>query len=486
MKRRRDLLLYFACRLRRQQRRLLTAVVVVSAVTISCFQTVAAFHYYSKFALCHVRRNNPPKYYYYNDHDYSAATPLLHMTTDGNKVDRIVRLQNVEQERRLSWKEDWGWTYLDSSVGRPPVCSLSADDVVDDAFRAIAGTLYEQQQPDPAAVKAETDGHLDNNNSRSSSSSKRSSEKKPSLFAYRPQRSSPESGRIGIEIDGAEHLFDDLSKSRKYASRGQRRFALLLAMKLATGESWDEFVTDNDDDDDNDENGPPSSFRPVVLSFNTRYEALAARREMQHLQATSTLDNLNPQVVFDYIVIQTISDGLPPILHRQRGRGRYDRINKVQVDPTKGILLLCSPTDYSLEYQPPGPSLHTITDFQKTVATALLHATPTVVLSPRFSFDEAVLSSFGGGGGGGDGTIPQDAYQQAGYYGGKEPPRGTLPWVLRDFFPPSYCWIGDVLRSNDNEEEEEEVANLTASVVAAPRVVMSNSVMDKVSQSRRA
>jgi hypothetical protein len=62
------------------------------------------------------------------------------------------------------------------------------------------------------------------------------------------------------------------------------------------------------------------------------------------------------------------------------------------VDPTKGIMILCSPTHYSREYELPGPLIHSITDFQKTVAMASLYEIPVVVLSSRFvSFDEAAI-----------------------------------------------------------------------------------------------
>jgi hypothetical protein len=128
------------------------------------------------------------------------------------------------------------------------------------------------------------------------------------------------------------------------------------------------------------------------------------------------------------------------------------------VDPTKGMMILCSPTDYSREYELPGPSINSTTDFQETAATALLHEIPVVVLSPRFvSFDEAASPL-----GGFSGTISQHGYQQAGYYGGSEPPKGMSPWLMQDFFSPSYSWISWVASPS------------------ASRINMTNPVMNKV------
>jgi hypothetical protein len=396
--------------------------------------------------------------------------------------------------------DDWGFTTTQYSRPRPPSCPLTVQDVVDGAFYAIAGTLYNKQQPDPAAehqsdrvtnkYSGSTNKRRNNvtpsSSSTSSSSSSSSSSPVPSLFSYRPLHSPPEAGRIGIELDGAEHMFHDLknnnnnnnNKNRsgsgalrnRYSSRAQRRWALLLAMKLATRESWKDFEDDKNDDNDKDNNNintGPSPYRLVVLSFNTLKEALLARGEMQYLQSTMQDVEFNSQVL-DFIIIRTISDGVPTVLHRFKKRRRVGGIDYV-VDPTRGIMILCSPTDYSREYEPPGPSLHSITDFQKTADMALLHEIPVVVLSPRFMSwddydkDDEIAVPPNSGGGGFSATMNQHGYQQAGYYGGKEPPRGMSPWLMRDFFPPSYSWI----------------SWLTTSLPTS-RVIMTNSVMNKV------
>jgi hypothetical protein len=394
----------------------------------------------------------------------AMRTKLVHrrtMTIDRGYGDERSKFERVFGDpisgiftltEELQLVQHWGLTK--NLYGSDPKCPASVEDVVDGAFAAIAGTLCDRQKPDPAVTETNRD---------------------PSLFAYRPVRSPGEAGRIGIEIDGAECLFPDLRMGRGgdgssyevqrrrhlLQSRAQRRLALLLAMKLASNDSWTEFEAKHHA---NQQRTAAAPFRPVALSFNTLKEALAARREMQHLQ--TVMDHVDGRV-FDHIIVQTISDGLPNQLQNKIQRKRFARM-KEQVNATKGILLLCSPTDFSHEYEPPGPSLHTISDFQKTIAVSLLHETPVVVISPRFfSYDEGTVST----GSSFAGSINQNVYQQAGYYGGKEPPRGMSPWVLRDFFPPSYCWIGDALADDHGDEFGSPLL---------PRVIITNSVMEKV------
>ena len=126
---------------------------------------------------------------------------------------------------------EWGLT-------REPkmVCATAAEQVVLEAFDAIAGTLYSKQKLDPAIAS----------NARSNS-----------LYSHRPLRSSSDSGRIGIEIEGAELLFP----SRMTPSRAQRRIALLLAAKLSKNLSWKEY--------EDPEMGDTKSFRPVGVLFNS-------------------------------------------------------------------------------------------------------------------------------------------------------------------------------------------------------------------------
>jgi len=261
--------------------------------------------------------------------------------------------------------------------------------VVNDAFDAIAGTLYNKQKPDPSIAI----------NARSNS-----------LFSHRPTRSSSDEGRIGIEIDGAEFLFP----SRISPSRAERIFSLILAAKLSHNLSWNEYEN---------ENYAADSFRPVALCFNTIKEALLARREMQLLQRDCRTEA--ERNAFDNIIIQTLSDGLPEALYIPKSaKKKKGRLNNLSADAKKGLLIIVQPTDFNQDFDPARPSLHSLSDFQKATTCALIQRTPVVVLSPRFlSYGETEAP---------DNEIYQNGFQQASYYGGKEPPRGPAPFILRD------------------------------------------------------
>ena len=275
----------------------------------------------------------------------------------------------------------WGLVH-DENTKR---CPMTPIQVVNDVFDAVAGTLYDKQKPDPSIAS----------NARSTS-----------LFSYRPTRASSDEGRIGIEIDGAEFMFT----SPVSAGRAQRIFSLILAAKLSHDLSWNEYEN---------EKYPADSFRPVALSFNSIKEALLARREMQILQS-----NCGTEVernAFNSIIVQALSDGLPEILNKPKKRGK---ISNLSVDPKKGLLVIVQPTDFNRNFDPARPSLNTLAEFQKSVTSAVIQNTPVVVISPRFLFYGDTEAP--------DNEIYQNGFQQASYYGGKEPPRGPALSILRD------------------------------------------------------
>jgi len=74
----------------------------------------------------------------------------------------------------------------------------------------------------------------------------------------------------------------------------------------------------------------------------------------------------------------------------------------------------------------------TVESVQKLLLHASIHCMPVVMISPRF----ATLLENG---------WDQSGYQQSASYGGAEPPRGPTPWLLRDFVPPVFSWVGKVL-----------------------------------------
>lgn len=329
-----------------------------------------------------------------------------------------------------SYRDEWGLN-RDYSKDFPS----TVDQVVDEAFSAIAGTLYQTQTMDP--------------NIASNAMSK-------SIFTQRPVRKKPDVGRIGLEIDGVEHLFP--GPSRMSPSSAIRRVALLLAAKLSRKDSWRPFESQKVA-----ANSP--EYRTVTLCFNTIKQALIASNDLKRLE----LDYVSGPGLhgatspYEKIKIQCIHDKVPKELHVKRSRRRTNGLSDGYVNATKGILLAVQPTDYNVEHKPPGPAIDAIGNFQKLVAQASVEEVPVIVLSPRFLSNE---SPYGG--------WDQSGYQQSATYGGLEPPKGPTPWIMRDFTPPVFCWVGDALKLQKPHEKCRE--SKKSSYLS--RVAMTQSVMD--------
>ena len=267
-----------------------------------------------------------------------------------------------------------------------------------------------------------------------------------SLYSERPTRSPTKVGRIGIELDGVEHLFRHQQQQQSTSTfrtttiscgSAVRQISILLAIKLSSRQQWKEFEDTTTTTTTHEANEENTRNRPVILVFNTVKEALAARSEMRYIQQTY---HPNEENIFDEIIIQTIADRLPPQIRptkeggqrqrRQRSRKERNWVRKLSVNPsTSGIVLVCQPTDFSYVFQPPGPSVNTVTDFQKLIFRALLEETPVVVLSPRFLSQTEVPG------------LNRNSYQRADFYGGREPPNSPELFLMRDFSPPSFSYI---------------------------------------------
>lgn len=322
-------------------------------------------------------------------------------------------------------EDETGWDIMHhQSTVRCPITPVQ---VVSDAFDAIAGTLYNKQKPDPSIAS----------NARSNS-----------LYSHRPTKSSSDEGRIGIEIDNAELLFPvQLS-----ANRAQRILALLLAAKLSNDLSWNEYENECHSAD---------SYRPIALSFNTIKEALLAHREMQILQRDCHSEV--ERDAFNHVIIQTVSEGLPKgLFMATSSKKKHGRLKNISVNPRNGLLIIVQPTDFNQDFDPARPSINLLDNFQKMTTRALIQETPVIILSPRFlSYSETEAP---------DNEIYQSGFQKVSYYGGKEPPRGPSPFLLRDFSPPSYCWVGDALSV---ESDKQYRGNVFA------KLILTNSVMDE-------
>ena len=365
-------------------------------------------------------------------------------------------------------------------------CPTDVSDVVDDCFDVIAGTLLGMSQPDPNISLAYS----------------------ASLWKTRPLRSPPQDGRIGIEIDSAHLLFQHQrdhqsqlrsetrdkvnremrrepqghqNKSIMHEGRALRRLALLLATKLAMNEPWRQIEGQERRKPEGTEAIDKSGTRPVVLVFNTRKEALLAAMEQKHLlqNKNALKDDIERQALRTAVEVQCMDDDFPEILittmtnssstpmtsssrkeissktksssRKQQNPQYLDKaMLKDPVDPTKGLMLIVQPTDFTHELLPPSPTPYTLRSLQRCIACSYLEKVPVVVMSPRFVFD-----SVGGQYSSSDSSM---AFQRADYFGGKEPARG-MPWIMRDFFPPSYVWVGDALNGDDDGEGYEDTTS---------------------------
>ena len=332
-----------------------------------------------------------------------------------------------------NFEETWGLE-RDREVEFPATLA----DVVEKSFSAIAGTLYQTHAPDPNVAS--------NAMSRS-------------IFTQRPVRKSRDAGRIGLEIDGVEHLFP--YPYQVSSSAAIRRFALLLAAKLSRKESWTSFEKCED------AMCNTLDHRPIVVCFNTIKQALAASSELQQLRQVyfreqSKQFGTSP---YDNVRIQCIHDEIPKELHlnpsqRRRNNGLLDGF----VNATKGLILVVQPTDYNEECQSPGPAIDSLGNFQKLAARATIEETAIVAVSPRFLSNE---NAYGG--------WDQSGYQMSATYGGIEPPQGPTPWIMRDFTPPAFCWIANALplaRSGPRCTDERDGQYFLS------RVALTQSVMD--------
>ena len=265
---------------------------------------------------------------------------------------------------------------------------------------------------------------------------------------------------------------------------------------------------DNNNNDDNDDMGAMDSHEtkgsgpvPVVVYFNTIKQALAASEELailkrlehHHKVGTTPSSSSSSSSSYDSVSILSLGPNttLPNVLTQDSlgyGNDYYSRtsrrsistekkrnirrswLNKGITDPSRGIILVVQPTDVNQEYRPPSPSIGTLSHLQRLVAHAAVFAIPVVVISPRFLeqiMDSSSCSCDGGRGSSVSSGWDQSGYQQSSSFGGKEPPNGPTPWILRDFVPPIYSWVGDVTKlprhghhhSKQEQQHQESLRN---------------------------
>ncbi|GFH58792.1 hypothetical protein CTEN210_15268 [Chaetoceros tenuissimus] len=371
------------------------------------------------------------------------------------RIIRDVGAENQKEETEVQQGfefEQWGVEYIKDPSSRP-LCPSSLDEVAEKAFNSITSTLYCKQKFDPNIVTNALAVSVN--------------ERRPVGFAFWPK--GRDVGRLGIEVDGLRHLLiepslkkhsqirnendlkmyklsNKLNKNMAFQKRvaqhvieleaiALRRFSLILASKLSRG-IWDDFEVDI--------GGKEPKSRPVALFFNTIRQALQATNELQKLKRVAALRGHHG--VYDDIRILCLGqDSIPKDMHMLKNRnkdvngkdrrkwGASKELSDGKIDPKKGLVLIVQPTDYNNDITPPSPSVSTVQHLQELLATASVAYIPAVTISPRLT------EQFDGNG------IEQSGYQVSSTYGGIEPPKGPTPWILRDFIPPVFSYVGDAI-----------------------------------------
>lgn len=353
---------------------------------------------------------------------------LRQMSVDTDLMRRRESI-NLDHSSTKYLIQDWGIEQHHQPVPEFPDSIQAAAEA---AFQAIVGTLNRKQCLDPnLASNAMT---------------------KNTITDYRPVRQDRDVGRIGIEIDGAMLLKSELAEHSSRAiyhdSNGSalRELMIVLAGKFA---QYPRECTMTESKSDTH-----LSSLPVALYFNTVKQALAASKQLQAMQNIQRERSLYANVTIHCL---GQDDDLPismrkckPLVEEERGKdGRKKRGPRKDTtlspaDPVNGVLIVVQPSDYNDEYRPPGPAVGVLASFQKLVARASAEEVPVIMVSPRFLVDDSCSSASWGAGS-----------HQAATYGGSEPPKLPMPWILRDFNPPVYCWVGNAVSLSARDRFEQ-------------------------------
>jgi hypothetical protein len=334
--------------------------------------------------------------------------------------DRRLFGTTIEAETPYYGAAEWGIVHYNEKPRFPD----DADTVSLAAWEAIVASLPGRQRMDPNQVR----------NARSKSS-----------YDYRPVRRDHDRGRIGIEIAGAKHLFPTPMVSDANAIRV---LSLMIANRLSKG-PWEDY-----------EVATESFSRPVVIYFNTIRQSLVASQELSLLKQKS----YHSKGSFDNIFIRTLGQD-KDIPQNMRRKERFAKgLTKGVVNPEQGIILVVQPTDFNDEFRPPGPSIDSVSHLQQLAARASVENLPIVVISPRFLVHQPHFTN----------NWDQSGFQQSSVFGGIEPARGPTPWILRDFSPPAFVWIGSAISlHNPSPAKDSE-----RSTQAYSRITMMQSVMN--------
>lgn len=322
---------------------------------------------------------------------------------------------------RPSSNANWGIFQHDQK----PIFPKDLKAVTVAASEAVAATLYGKERLDPKT----------SHNARSRT-----------VYSALPIRREVDRGRIGIEIDGASHLFGSGGITD---SRAVRLLSLYFGAELAKG-PWKGY-----------EKVSKNFSRPVVIYFNTIKQSLIACEELASLKKIP-----DAPTTYNDIIIKTLGQDteIPKIMKKKTKPVKS--ATEGLVNPKQGIVVVVQPTDFNEEFRPPGPAVNSVSHLQQLVAQAAIENLPVIVISPRFLCQQPFESN----------SWDQSGFQRSSVYGGDEPPRGPAPWILRDFFPPVFVWVGCAVPLSRFENTQVDNASKSFSF---SRVSMVQSVLNK-------
>lgn len=403
----------------------------------------------------------------------TATTDVPPVTPRSTRRSKSATTTTVRKTPESDWRAEWGVEdRRQVSSGRHPsdgqeeplAFPATVHAVAEAATRAIVAVLYHHTRWDLTVVPNAGPG--------------------PSWHGQR--RPVCDAGRIGVEIDCSSNSSGKNDNSN--AAAAIRHVSLVLAGKLSNRESYRRYEDETLSVDSSASRtmGLQDCLRPVAIYFNTIQQALAASEELlvlkrmqqqQQSQGGSTMKRrlaaaTTQTTTYDKILIRCLCQGddIPNEMiltadsrrrtesnhHQQKqtktknsttNMSKKQRLELGQVDATAGLILVVQPTDYNDEYQPPGPALRAVGALQRLASAASVEHLPVVVMSPRFLKLQQLQQQ--------DCADNWDHWDQSGYQQSSIY-AGRAPWILRDFFPPVFCWVGHALQlsscnKNDNE-----------------------------------
>mmetsp|Transcript_3876 Transcript_3876/g.8640 ORF Transcript_3876/g.8640 Transcript_3876/m.8640 type:complete len:630 (+) Transcript_3876:139-2028(+) len=425
------------------------------------------------FQRCRFRYKNP--IVASNRHHSAYFSSLKTLFAKSDQSDELLQSKNdhAYRQRQRNFAR-WGVDDIRSS-GIPssydeilPICPSTFEEVANDAFLAIAGTICGFQRPDPNAVSnAMHRSVLDYRPTQPACASSRSWVDPDDVQRLKhPIKKSKQidAARMGVEIDGAAFLFPSMGLVSMDEGRAIRIISLEIAGLLISS-PWVGFEESDEEKRDNDSKGEK---RSVAIYYNSMDQALMASRELRRIRESHANVEYDE---WDSVHICFLGQDSIPFTNIQEKHKRQKK-KSTNEQSTQEIILIVKPTDYDVDSKIQGQDpiqLHPkiqpniIEKLQSLLFKASAANIPAVVISPRLSELPPLQQSSPFSGSPttsryrtGPSGFEQSGFQRSATYGGIEPPVGPTPWLLRDLAPPVYVWVGcswDIINANSRSRK---------------------------------